>query len=128
MKLWRFRETDLVTYYQTAQVASQQGKYIGKKLTKLARQHKTLAENELFDDDDTTYYQPFEYYHLGSLAYIGNAVCPLPRRQKIGPLTVLTLVRVLRLHLISNAGHLQVVWYATFLSSALVMETVRLRC
>jgi len=57
----------------TAQVASQQGKYIGKKLSKLSRQHKTLAQNDLFDDDDSTYYQPFEYRHLGSLAYIGNA-------------------------------------------------------
>jgi NADH dehydrogenase FAD-containing subunit len=63
--------------YQTAQVASQQGKYIGKKLTKLAQQRKTLTKNDLFDDDDSTYYKPFEYRHLGSLAYIGNAVCTL---------------------------------------------------
>jgi hypothetical protein len=54
---------------QTAQVASQQGKYIGKKLNKLARQAQSgnlsAAEEDLM--------KPFEYHHLGSLAYIGNA-------------------------------------------------------
>jgi NADH:quinone reductase (non-electrogenic) len=63
-------------------VASQQGKYIGRKLSKLAKQHKVLAANELYDDDDATYDKPFSYLHLGSLAYIGNAVglllLPLP--------------------------------------------------
>lgn len=60
--------------FQTAQVASQQGKYLGKKLKNLAKQHSTLAANDLFDDDDSTYDKPFSYRHLGSLAYIGNAV------------------------------------------------------
>jgi NADH dehydrogenase len=59
---------------QTAQVASQQGKYLGRKLSKLAKQHKILAANGLYDDDDATYDKPFSYLHLGSLAYIGNAV------------------------------------------------------
>lgn len=58
---------------QTAQVASQQGKYLGKKLKKLARQQRTLTANELLDDD-AAYSEPFKYRHLGSLAYIGNAV------------------------------------------------------
>ncbi|KAG8984930.1 hypothetical protein FRB90_005048, partial [Tulasnella sp. 427] len=57
----------------TAQVASQQGKYLGDKFTKLAKQGKTLHENGIPDDDDETYCKPFEYKHLGSLAYIGNA-------------------------------------------------------
>ncbi|KAB5595440.1 NADH dehydrogenase [Ceratobasidium theobromae] len=56
----------------TAQVASQQGKYLGKKLKKLARQQRTLTANELLDDD-AAYSEPFKYRHLGSLAYIGNA-------------------------------------------------------
>lgn len=59
---------------QTAQVASQQGKYLGHKFTRLAKAHDTLAANMMFDDDDSTYDKPFFYRHLGSLAYIGNAV------------------------------------------------------
>jgi NADH dehydrogenase FAD-containing subunit len=59
----------------TAQVASQQGKYLGRKLAKLARQGSVLAANELALDGgaDEFVSQPFRYRHLGSLAYIGNA-------------------------------------------------------
>ncbi|KAG8722479.1 hypothetical protein FRC08_001534 [Ceratobasidium sp. 394] len=57
----------------TAQVASQQGKYLGAKLSKLAKQQRTLAANDIAIDDDATYFKPFKYRHLGSLAYIGNA-------------------------------------------------------
>ncbi|KAH7343714.1 nucleotide-binding domain-containing protein [Rhizoctonia solani] len=57
----------------TAQVASQQGKYLGRKLSKLARQQRTLAANDIDFDDDAAYSDPFKYKHLGSLAYIGNA-------------------------------------------------------
>lgn len=75
----------------TAQVASQQGKYLGKKLHKLARKVNTspspsndisrpvsttsLPSNTLrpvFPNDDEVW-KPFKYLHLGSLAYIGNA-------------------------------------------------------
>ncbi|KAF7322483.1 hypothetical protein HMN09_00026700 [Mycena chlorophos] len=52
----------------TAQVASQQGKYVGKKLHKIARQ---LETSEPIDDESVS--RPFRYRHLGSLAYIGNA-------------------------------------------------------
>ncbi|KAK7047797.1 hypothetical protein VNI00_006125 [Paramarasmius palmivorus] len=52
----------------TAQVASQQGKYIGKKLHKLARQRET-QQTKAMDIGGT----PFKYHHLGMLAYIGNA-------------------------------------------------------
>jgi len=54
----------------TAQVASQQGKYLGKKLSKLAHRRNVLA---LIDTHDETVYRPFRYVHMGSLAYIGNA-------------------------------------------------------
>ncbi|TFK30097.1 mitochondrial NADH dehydrogenase [Coprinopsis marcescibilis] len=82
----------------TAQVASQQGKYLGNKLHKLARKasssasqvsgkdaavsttsqvptpshptHQTLKP--IFPDDESVS-QHFKYFHLGSLAYIGNA-------------------------------------------------------
>jgi NADH dehydrogenase FAD-containing subunit len=58
---------------QTAQVASQQGKYLGRKLTKLHRQRKVLDANGLAPTDDEAVSRPFRYSHLGSLAYIGNA-------------------------------------------------------
>jgi NADH dehydrogenase FAD-containing subunit len=53
-------------------VAAQQGKYLGRKLTKLAHQRKVLGTNGLAPDDEAVY-RPFKYVHLGSLAYIGNA-------------------------------------------------------
>ena len=74
----------------TAQVASQQGAYLGKKLHKIARkENQTLAKldqphispheghsssvlaNLQIRDEDVS--KPFKYFHLGSLAYIGNA-------------------------------------------------------
>ncbi|KII89196.1 hypothetical protein PLICRDRAFT_139528 [Plicaturopsis crispa FD-325 SS-3] len=57
----------------TAQVASQQGKYLGTKFTKLARQAPVLSANGLSTRLDEAVSKPFRYYHLGSLAYIGNA-------------------------------------------------------
>ena len=57
----------------TAQVASQQGKYLGKMFSKLAKSRKALQENDMPDLDDEAYYKAFEYQHLGSLAYIGNS-------------------------------------------------------
>ncbi|GJJ12559.1 hypothetical protein Clacol_006802 [Clathrus columnatus] len=56
----------------TAQVASQEGKYIGRKLSKLARQEPILAANGISASDEAVS-NAFEYKHLGSLAYIGNA-------------------------------------------------------
>ncbi|KAJ3805570.1 hypothetical protein F5876DRAFT_51637 [Lentinula aff. lateritia] len=69
----------------TAQVASQQGKYIGKKLNKLARrmerqeqkmetaQPSAESARNLILIPDEAISAPFRYFHLGSLAYIGNA-------------------------------------------------------
>ncbi|KAJ7685463.1 hypothetical protein DFH06DRAFT_43685 [Mycena polygramma] len=60
----------------TAQVAAQQGKYVGRKLHKLAKQQGVLEANALTPDErgqDEAVAQPFRYLHLGSLAYIGNA-------------------------------------------------------
>jgi NADH dehydrogenase FAD-containing subunit len=62
-----------VAYDQTAQVASQQGKYLGKMFGKLAKSASTLKANGLPDLDDESYAVPFKYTHLGSLAYIGNS-------------------------------------------------------
>jgi hypothetical protein len=58
---------------QTAQVASQQGKYLGHKLHLLASKRDALIANDLPADVDETVTGPFAYRHLGSLAYIGNA-------------------------------------------------------
>ena len=68
-------------------MASQQGKYLGRKLSKLAKQHKVLTANEIYDDDDATYDKPFSYLHLGSLAYIGNAVSAITLRFFVRDLT-----------------------------------------
>ena len=56
----------------TAQVAAQQGKYLGKKLHNLSRavDPSSLPIHPLADEAIS---QPFKYLHLGSLAYIGNA-------------------------------------------------------
>jgi NADH dehydrogenase len=57
----------------TAQVASQQGKYLGYKLHLLAAKRDTLLANELPPATDEAVAGTFNYRHLGSLAYIGNA-------------------------------------------------------
>lgn len=56
----------------TAQVASQQGKYLGKKLSKMAKAKPMLVEAGIYDTDEAVA-SAFRYRHLGSLAYIGNA-------------------------------------------------------
>lgn len=59
---------------QTAQVAAQEGKYIGKKLHKVARQSARLGAQGMTPlEIDSVVSGPFRYLHLGSLAYIGNA-------------------------------------------------------
>jgi len=66
----------------TAQVASQQGKYLGKKLHRIS--HVDLhtpqdapplppSDGVLHALSDEAFSAPFKYLHLGSLAYIGNA-------------------------------------------------------
>lgn len=64
----------------TAQRAHQEGTYLGKKLTKLAKVDETLIENQIYNGDiDSAVSKPFKYKHLGSLAYLGNsAVFDLP--------------------------------------------------
>jgi NADH dehydrogenase len=57
----------------TAQVASQQGKYLGHKLHLLAAKRDTLLANELPAATDEAVSGPFNFRYLGSLAYIGNA-------------------------------------------------------
>ncbi len=51
-------------------MASQQGRYLGKKLSKLAKQRETLIANGLAfgPGADEAVSRPFRYFHLGSLA------------------------------------------------------------
>ncbi|KAF8809117.1 nucleotide-binding domain-containing protein [Phlegmacium glaucopus] len=57
----------------TAQVAAQQGKYLGKKLHKLSSAATPSSLPSIRPLADEAVSQPFKYLHLGSLAYIGNA-------------------------------------------------------
>lgn len=55
-------------------MAAQQGKYLGHKLSKIAKKEAVLAANGINADvGDDIVSKPFHYRHLGSLAYIGNA-------------------------------------------------------
>ncbi|EPS36126.1 hypothetical protein H072_10507 [Dactylellina haptotyla CBS 200.50] len=67
-------DDNLTSLPATAQRAHQQGQYLGRKLNKLAQVAPGMHANGLLDGDlDEAYYKAFEYKHLGSLAYVGNA-------------------------------------------------------
>lgn len=58
----------------TAQRAHQQGQYLARKFNKMAQAAPGMQLNEMdYGDLDEAVYKAFEYKHLGSLAYIGNA-------------------------------------------------------
>lgn len=64
-------DSKLTSLPATAQRAHQQGIYLARKLNKLARA-EDVRRVESGDLDDAVY-KPFEYRHMGSLAYVGNA-------------------------------------------------------
>ena len=67
-------DNKLTSLPATAQRANQQGEYLAKKLNKLAHAAPGFKLNNLADGDiDEAVYKAFEYRHMGSLAYIGNA-------------------------------------------------------
>ncbi|ORX90509.1 nucleotide-binding domain-containing protein [Basidiobolus meristosporus CBS 931.73] len=68
-KLLQYVDSKLTTLPATAQVASQQGKYMARKLNSLA----SRADNAPFGVEADDQYPPFHYSHLGSLAYIGGS-------------------------------------------------------
>ncbi|KAI9713554.1 MAG: hypothetical protein M1820_000936 [Bogoriella megaspora] len=73
-ELLRQIDSKLTSLPATAQRANQQGEYLGRKFSRLARAAPGLAKNDILDGDtDEAVYKAFEYHHLGSLAYIGNA-------------------------------------------------------
>ncbi|BEJ16244.1 hypothetical protein CspHIS471_0508490 [Cutaneotrichosporon sp. HIS471] len=57
----------------TAQVAAQQGEYLGHLFGKVARKRAALGVEDIDELDDVEHYHPFKYRNLGSLAYIGNS-------------------------------------------------------
>ncbi|KAK9456766.1 hypothetical protein V1511DRAFT_520692 [Dipodascopsis uninucleata] len=74
MDLLKDIDSKMTSLPATAQRAHQQGQYLGRKLTRVARTSSSLDMNELVSKDiDDLVYSPFEYKHLGSLAYVGNA-------------------------------------------------------
>ncbi|KGQ01740.1 hypothetical protein PAAG_11458 [Paracoccidioides lutzii Pb01] len=67
-------DSKLTSLPATAQRANQQGKYLGRKFNKIAQAMPGMRANEIdYGDLDEAVYKAFQYKHLGSLAYIGNA-------------------------------------------------------
>lgn len=67
-------DSKLTSLPATAQRANQQGEYLARKLNAMARAAPGLAANDIdYGDLDEAVYKAFEYRHMGSLAYIGNA-------------------------------------------------------
>ncbi|ODH44804.1 hypothetical protein ACO22_00705 [Paracoccidioides brasiliensis] len=67
-------DSKLTSLPATAQRANQQGKYLGRKFNKIAQAMPGMRANEIdYGDLDDAVYKAFQYKHLGSLAYIGNA-------------------------------------------------------
>jgi NADH:ubiquinone reductase (H+-translocating) len=67
-------DSKLTSLPATAQRANQQGQYLGRKFNRIAAAIPGMRANEIdYGDLDEAVYKAFEYKHLGSLAYIGNA-------------------------------------------------------
>ncbi|KAF2032499.1 hypothetical protein EK21DRAFT_98895 [Setomelanomma holmii] len=67
-------DSKLTSLPATAQRANQQGVYLGRKFNKIAQAAPGMALNNVdYGDLDDAVYKAFEYHHLGSLAYVGNA-------------------------------------------------------
>lgn len=67
-------DSKLTSLPATAQRANQQGQYLGRKFNKIAQAAPGMTLNDVdYGDIDDAVYKAFEYHHLGSLAYVGNA-------------------------------------------------------
>ncbi|KAI9731383.1 MAG: hypothetical protein M1834_005288 [Cirrosporium novae-zelandiae] len=67
-------DSKLTSLPATAQRANQQGQYLGRKFNRIAEAAPGFRVNQVdYGDLDEAVYKAFEYKHLGSLAYIGNA-------------------------------------------------------
>merc|ERR1719231_1943037 len=65
---------------QTAQVASQEVKWLGRTFNSLSETLQAQKDSDLRDDTTFDRVQPFHYKHRGSMAYVGSstAVADLP--------------------------------------------------
>ena len=73
-ELLRQIDNKLTSLPATAQRAHQQGLYLGRKFSKMAQMSAGMRANQMdYGDLDEAVYKAFEYRHLGSLAYVGNA-------------------------------------------------------
>ncbi|KAJ9298451.1 hypothetical protein DTO271G3_3418 [Paecilomyces variotii] len=73
-ELLRQIDSKLTSLPATAQRANQQGQYLGRKFNKIAAALPGMRANEIdYGDLDEAVYKAFQYRHLGSLAYVGNA-------------------------------------------------------
>ncbi|KKY13033.1 putative nadh-ubiquinone oxidoreductase 64 kda [Diplodia seriata] len=73
-ELLRQIDSKLTSLPATAQRAHQQGQYLSRKFNAIARAAPGMRMNQVdYGDLDEAAYKAFEYRHLGSLAYIGNA-------------------------------------------------------
>lgn len=79
----------------TAQRASQQGIYLGRKFNTLAHGDPNQGPDQVLSGDiDDKWYKPFVYRHLGSLAYVSNAaVFDLNGKSYFGGLVAMYLWR-----------------------------------
>lgn len=67
-------DNKLTSLPATAQRAHQQGLYLAHKFNKMAHATQAMALNQIdYGDLDEAVYKAFDYKHMGSLAYIGNA-------------------------------------------------------
>ena len=73
-ELLRQIDSKLTSLPATAQRAHQQGQYLARKFNKFAQAAPGMAANQIdYGDMDAAIYKAFEYKHMGSLAYVGNA-------------------------------------------------------
>ena len=74
LALLRQIDAKLTSLPATAQRAHQQGEYLGRKFNRMAQMAPGMRLNEVdYGDLDEAVYRAFQYTHLGSLAYVGNA-------------------------------------------------------
>ena len=74
LELLRQIDSKLTSLPATAQRANQQGLYLAHKLHKIAKARDGMEQNNITHGDlDEAVYKAFDYRHMGSLAYIGNA-------------------------------------------------------
>lgn len=82
VKLVQDATKDMTSYPPTAQIASQEGRYLANKLNKYGKLKEQGKLPQMSADAlDDAIYKPFKFHSLGNIAYLGNAAAfdlPLP--------------------------------------------------